>query len=447
MNLKEFMRPGLGIKRWIFQMILGVFLISYAIIEFVNGNRFKGYSKLILIFIFIFGILIAWMSLKRYTSKINAIIRYEAINFSLGKKNMEEDFFEKNILVKGPRVVVIGGGTGLSNMLSGLKKYTSNITAIVTVADDGGGSGMLRQDLGILPPGDIRNCIISLADTEPLMEQLFRYRFREGALENQSFGNLFLAAMNGISGNFLEAIKRTSEVLAVTGKVLPVTLDNVELYAKLQNGAVIKGESSIPKESLRRNSPIDEVFIKPGDAKAVPEAIEAIAEADAIIIGPGSLYTSIIPNLMVEDIKKALKNTEALKIYVSNIITQPGESDNFSVQDHIKAIVDHCKDIVIDYAIVNKSTDEEMAEIKEKYFIKGNSFVELDKDNKDIKHVNYIQCDMLKIKKNCVRHDEDKLARVLMNTIMQRKIAFDEKRVFEYIYLLQRLRKEEKDRE
>lgn len=447
MKLKKWIVPGVGLKRWLFQMILGVFLISYAIIEVVRGHNLNISRELILLLMVLAGIIIVYYSIKKYTNKIIQLIKYEALNLSMEKKTSEEEFYEKNILIKGPKIVVIGGGTGLSNMLSGLKRYTSNITAVVTVADDGGGSGVLRQDLGILPPGDIRNCIIALADTEPLMEQLFRYRFTVGTLENQSFGNLFLAAMNGISENFLEAIKKTSDVLAVTGKVLPVTLDNVELYARLKNGAVIKGESSIPKESLKRNSPIEEVFVKPSNAKGVKEAIEAVLEADAVIMGPGSLYTSIIPNLMVEDIKNAIMDSDALRIYVSNIITQPGESDNFSVQDHIQAIMQHCNGISIDYAVVNKCSEEKMKKVKSEYLGENGNFVELDKHNHHGIETEYVECDMLKIKKGCVRHDEDKLARVLMDIIMQRKIAFDERRVFEYIYLLQRLRKEDKDRE
>lgn len=447
MKLKKWIVSGVGLKRWLFQMILGVFLISYAIIEVVRGHNLNISRELILLLMVLAGIIIVYYSIKKYTNKIIQLIKYEALNLSMEKKTSEEEFYEKNILIKGPKIVVIGGGTGLSNMLSGLKRYTSNITAVVTVADDGGGSGVLRQDLGILPPGDIRNCIIALADTEPLMEQLFRYRFTVGTLENQSFGNLFLAAMNGISENFLEAIKKTSDVLAVTGKVLPVTLDNVELYARLKNGAVIKGESSIPKESLKRNSPIEEVFVKPSNAKGVKEAIEAVLEADAVIMGPGSLYTSIIPNLMVEDIKNAIMDSDALRIYVSNIITQPGESDNFSVQDHIQAIMQHCNGISIDYAVVNKCSEEKMKKVKSEYLGENGNFVELDKHNHHGIETEYVECDMLKIKKGCVRHDEDKLARVLMDIIMQRKIAFDERRVFEYIYLLQRLRKEDKDRE
>lgn len=447
MKLKAWLMPGIGIKRWICQMILGIFLISYAVIELIRKSNSNISIRLLLLGLLVIGCVLTYISLKKYTKKIAAIIKFEALNFSMGKKNLDDDFFKNSILIKGPKIVVIGGGTGLSNMLSGLKKYTNNITAIVTVADDGGGSGILRQDLGMLPPGDIRNCIIALADTEPLMEQLFRYRFKDGALENQSFGNLFLAAMNGISDNFLDAIKRTSEVLAVTGKVLPVTLDDVELYARLKNGDIIKGESSIPIESLNRKSPIDRVFIEPEDARGVQEAIDAILDADAIILGPGSVYTSIIPNLMVGDIREAIKNTNALKIYVSNIMTQPGESDNFSVQDHIRAILKHCEGMPIDYAIVNKGLTKEEENIKEKYLQKGSTFVQIDHDDKEKLNVKYIEFDMIKIKKGLIRHDEDKLAKILMETILKKKMINDEKRVFEYIYLSQKLRGENKDRE
>lgn len=445
MKFKQWIRPGLGIKRWVVQIIIGLFMGSYAVINLVSS---RGQNSMLPanITLLVIGIAITVWGIKKYTVGIMEILRMKAFDFSMDDKAGNEEFLEKNILMRGPKIAAIGGGTGLSNMLSGLKRYTSNITAVVTVADDGGGSGVLRQDLGILPPGDIRSCIIALADTEPLMEQLFRYRFTDGKLENQSFGNLFLAAMSGISDNFLEAVKKTSDVLKVTGKVLPVTLDNVELYAKLKNGDIIKGESSIPKESISRKSEIDRVFIEPKNAKAVDEAVSAIMEADAVVIGPGSLYTSIIPNLMVEDIKKAIIETKAVKIYVSNIITQYGESDNFSVQDHIKKIKQHCEGIKIDYAIVNECSDEKYRDIQG-MFDDELHFVELDKLDKKHEETEYIKGDFLKIKRQCVRHDEKSLARILMDTIMQKDIARDERKIVEYVYLLQKIRKEDKDRE
>ena len=207
---------------------------------------------------------------------------------------------------RGPRIAVIGGGHGLSNMLRGLKRYTENISAIVTVADDGGGSGMLRQDLGMPPPGDIRNCLEALANTEPLMSELMHYRFTEGSLAGQSFGNLFLAALNGISTSFDAAVSRMSQVLAITGRVLPVTTADVQLEAEFENGASVIGESKIFYCKKKEDCRITKVRLIPEHPRALPEAVEAIREADMIVLGPGSLYTSIIPNLLVDGIVEAI---------------------------------------------------------------------------------------------------------------------------------------------
>ena len=227
---------------------------------------------------------------------------------------------------QGPRIAVIGGGHGLSNMLRGLKQYTENISAIVTVADDGGGSGMLRQDLGMPPPGDIRNCLEALANTEPLMRELMQYRFKDGSLAGQSFGNLFLAALNGISDSFDAAVSRMSEVLAITGRVLPVTTADVQLEAEFENGATVVGESKIFYCKKKENCRIKEVRLLPEHSKALPDAVRAIRDADILVLGPGSLYTSIIPNLLVDGIVDAIRDSDALRVYVANVMTQEGET-------------------------------------------------------------------------------------------------------------------------
>lgn len=251
---------------------------------------------------------------------------------------------------RGPKIVTIGGGTGLSTMLRGLKNYSANITAIVTVADDGGSSGRLRRELGVLPPGDFRNCIVALADAEPLMARLFQYRFGQGSgLDGHSFGNLFIVAMSGITGNFEEAIREASRVLAVRGQILPSTLENVTLCAELEDEAHVRGESKISETT----APIRRVYLTPERPAAFPDAVRAILEADIVVVGPGSLYTSILPNLLVDGIAKALVSTEALRIYVCNVATQPGETDEFRASDHVRALLNHVRGQPIDVMLAN----------------------------------------------------------------------------------------------
>lgn len=254
-----------------------------------------------------------------------------------------------------PRIAAIGGGHGLSAMLRGLKRYTKHITAIVTVADDGSGSGMLREDLGMLPPGDIRNCIMALANTEPTMERLLNYRFTEGSLSGQSFGNLFLAAMNGISGSFDEAVQRMGEVLAITGSVLPVTNQNVYLEAEFDNGSRTLGESKIFYAKKINDCRIRQVRLVPEHPQALQDSIDAIRQADIIVIGPGSLYTSIIPNFLVDGISEAIRSSGAVREYILNIMTQDGETDGYTGEDHVRALLEHAGGDVIDVCIANNA--------------------------------------------------------------------------------------------
>lgn len=256
-------------------------------------------------------------------------------------------------LQRRPRVVVMGGGTGLSVILRGLKEYPVDLTAIVTVADDGGSSGRLRSDFSMPPPGDIRNCLVALADTEPLLERLLQFRFTSGeGLAGHSFGNLFLAAMTHIMGDFESAIRETSRVLAVRGRVLPAVKDDVRLRAILANGEVVTGESVIPQSGEQ----IDHVELVPRDVEPLPEALDAIREADAIVVGPGSLYTSILPNLLVPGLADAVIESTAKKVYVCNVMTQPGETDAFSASRHVDVIYRHVGQRVFDYILVNAAS-------------------------------------------------------------------------------------------
>lgn len=242
-----------------------------------------------------------------------------------------------------PRIVVIGGGTGLSTMLRGLKRYTNDLTAIVTVADDGGGSGILRDELKMPPPGDIRNCIQALANTESTMEQMLSYRFTEGSLKGQSLGNLFLAALNCMSSSFDQAVAKMSEVLAITGRVLPVTNENINLVADFDDGTTIYGESKISLYKSTTDSRIIRVHLNPERPAALPESLEAIRRAEMIVLGPGSLYTSVIPNLLVEGICEAIAESDAVRVYVLNVMTQDGETENYTASDHIRALMKHAK--------------------------------------------------------------------------------------------------------
>ncbi len=320
------------------------------------------------------------------------------------------------MITNTPNVVVVGGGTGLSTMLRGLKQHTSNITAIVTVADDGGGSGKLREDLGMLPPGDIRNCILALADTEPIMQDLLQYRFEDGCLKGQSFGNLFLAAMAGISDNFEDAVQKMSSVLAVKGKVLPVTLDDMKLTAELDNGDFVEGESRIPCEAIARKSRIKRLSISPADAKPLDEALKAINNADIIILGPGSIYTSIVPNLLVKGISEAICSSQAVKVYISNIMTQPGESDNFRVSDHLRVLMYYGVADSINYVIANDGDIPE--DIKARYAKEGSELVKLDTENINNLNVDIIGTNLVKVTKGYVKHNSEKLAEIIMHNIL-----------------------------
>jgi uncharacterized cofD-like protein len=350
---------------------------------------------------------------------------------------------DRGIISGGPKIVAIGGGTGLSVLLRGLKKYTSNITAIVTVSDDGGGSGMLREDMGILPPGDIRNCIVSLANTEPIMEQLMQYRFKEGPLKGQSFGNLFIAAMNDICGSFDAAVREVSSVLAVTGKVLPVTLDNVRLYAELEDGTVIKGESQIPIKQQALNKRIKKVFLKPGNCKPLPVALKEIQDADVIILGPGSLYTSIIPNILVKNMTKTINSSNALKIYVSNIMTQQGETIGYSLSEHIKAINDHGNRLIIDYAIAN--TGKIPHTLLEKYKTEDASPVLIDYDIMADMGIKVLAGDFVNIENEYLRHNFNRLAEQIFKLLNEEKLQKDKKRLLDYYLISGKLKKSKRN--
>ena len=312
-----------------------------------------------------------------------------------------------------PRIVAIGGGHGLSTMLRGLKRYSRDITAIVTMADDGGGSGMLRQDLGMLPPGDARDCVLALANTEPVMEQLMNYRFTEGSLTGQNFGNLLLAALNGITGSFSDAVHRMGQVLAITGRVLPVTEENVHLQAQFEDGSTILGESAIFYHKKETRKRIRRVVLIPEHPEAFPESLEAISRADLILIGPGSLYTSIIPNFLVTGITEAVKASRAYKIMVMNLMTQDGETEGYTASDHLRELLRHGDKGMVDACLANSSPVPE--HLKEEYRREGAGVLEIDRERLEALGARVYTAPLLSDQSEYARHDPKLLADAIMD--------------------------------
>jgi len=417
-NIK-WLYPGMRIKRWIILLILGILLIASGLaggvltIRSANVVSFNAdFVKAAYTLDLIIG---AWLVIQALKKIFRSIV-------SLFLPEKEEKFidivYQKRQLARGPKVVAIGGGTGLSTLLHGLKEHTDHNSAIVTVADDGGSSGRLRQQFDILPPGDIRNCLVALADTEPLMHKLFQFRFdKDSEFSGHNFGNLFITVMTQLTGDFEQAIKESSKVLAIRGQVIPSTLSKVTLVAKHTDGSQTEGEAKIP----HAGRPIDRVYLNPQESAATPEAVKAINDSDIIIFGPGSLYTSIIPNLLIKEITDAIVNSKAIKFYICNIMTQRGETDNFNAFDHLRVLIAHSHPRIIDYCVVN--TGEISQEILKKYETGDCSFVEPSVDK--IRDLGYriISDNFVSISNDLVRHNDLKLAQEIIKVFNLKRHA------------------------
>jgi uncharacterized cofD-like protein len=362
-RLPRWLYPGMHLKRWLFLLFIGIAILGLGAAIFIRDLYRATDADEIAIVYWLTG---AWLEPQIRALLIGiagvvltaigmwGLMRSVVSPFVARGDSVLEVLYTKRYLARGPRIVAIGGGTGLSTLLRGLKGYSANITAVVAVADDGGSSGQLRQQLGIVPPGDIRNCIAALADAEPLMTQLMQYRFPAGSgLDNHAFGNLFIAAMTAVTGDFEEAVRESNRVLAVRGQVLPATSVPLNLSARLESGRLIRGQSGIASAE----EPITRVFIEPKDVRANEEALERMLEAQMIVIGPGSLYSSILPNLLIGDVRDALAAAPGLKVYVCNVATQPGETPQLTASQHLRVLFDHVGDDLVDVVIVNRSTD------------------------------------------------------------------------------------------
>lgn len=413
----KWLYPGLKVKRWLALASLGLLLLLAGLAVFDDAYFLSLlFSQVSHLFYSFWGSSFSWW-LGLFLIGIGAtflIIGFRNTVLSIftallpdHAERLVDLVYQRQSLSKGPKIVAIGGGTGIPTLLRGLKNYTSNITAIVTVADDGGSSGRLRWELGILPPGDIRNCLVALAETETLMDEVLNYRFKQGeGLEGHSLGNLVLAGLTQLSGSLNVAIRELSRVLAVRGKVLPSTLDNAQLCAEYKDGTVVQGESRIPDVG----KPIKRVFLNP-KCTILPEAREAIKNADLIILGPGSLYTSVMPNLLVEGMVEALQESRAPLVYVCNIMTQAGETDGYTASAHLKALISHMKCNLIKYVVVNTSGIAN--DIRKKYEAEKSFPVKIDKKVVEKFGVKMLEGRILN-RSNLARHDSEALARLII---------------------------------
>ena len=431
----KWLYPGMRVKRWLLLVPVGLAFVILGVGILTNLRTFDYMAYLddlarqaflrfgiilslpkvyvpVSLACMAFGLLLIFIAINQIVGSITQAVG------TVNKGRLADVVFEKRYLAQGYRIVTIGGGTGLSTLLRGIKNYTSNIVAIVTVTDDGGSSGSLHRQFGMLPPGDIRNCLVALADSETLMTELLQYRFNgavasDTSLEGHSFGNLLLAAMTNVTGDFEQAIKETSRVLAIRGLVLPSTVQNVSLMAEMDNGEVVEGETSI----LASPHGIRSVYLNPADVRPMDETLEAIRKADAILIGPGSIYTSIVPNLLVHGVPEALAASKALKVYICNVMTQPGETDGYTVCDHIRAIARHADVRLFDYVLMNDEIPSE--ELLERYRQEGSDCVMPDPDA--VRRMGYhpVVAGLIS-QTRVVRHDPDKLASALTRLVFDR---------------------------
>lgn len=421
MHLLKWLYPGMKFKRWLFLFAIGVILTGMGLAVVFNYKYLDSFEELLFYaaytmtgtydytvtaivgsIVIVCGVLIMLLATRMIIRSLITVL----VPDKSGR--LVDMIYEHRRLDKGPNITVVGGGTGLSVLLRGMKEVTRNVTAVVTVADDGGSSGRLREEFNVIPPGDLRNCLVALADTEPMMEKLFQYRFTGNSdLAGHSFGNLFITAMTEVTGDIEQALKESSRVLAVKGRVFPATTAKVCLSATMDDGTVVDGESQIPLVHKR----IKRVHIFPRQVEAVPSTLKAIREAEVIVLGPGSLYTSVIPNLLVEDIAREIRESSAIKIYICNVMTQPGETDDYTASMHVRALIEHGGNGIVDYVLVNnKSISQEM---QEHYAREGQYPVLVDENAIADLGVKCFKADIIDDSK-MIHHDSLKLAHQVM---------------------------------
>lgn len=412
----KWFKSNTKMKRWLFLIIIGIILCCYGIADILVSKQmeFSNLAKIALIFIV--GFICIIYSIIAIQKRTLEILIEDTDNRQIDKKsNVKSLIFNKRVYNQGPKIVVIGGGSGLNSVLRGLKNYTDNITAIVTVSDYGESETESRKVLEMLPLDDIKESIVALSAQEESMEKLMNFKFKTGQLRTLSFSDIYFLAMQELYKDFPESVKQSQNIFNMTGKVIPVTMEEIKICAELEDGTVIERKDKIPEVINETTCRISRIFINPSNCKPAPGVIEAIMEADAVVIGPGSLYTNVIPNLLVKGVAKAIKETKAFKIYVSNLMTEPGQTDNYSLSEHIKAINEHVGKGVIEYCIYD--TGEIIPEYIRKYNLEGSELVEQDTSKVKVEGVHLIQRKLSYIENGYIRHNPDAIAASIIQLI------------------------------
>lgn len=442
-GLFKWFRPSAKIKRWMLLNLIGVCLVCYGFANILVLKTLSTVDVIKIIASFVLGFLFVVVSIVHIQKRTLEILVEES-DTRKETNNLNTLIFNKKIYNQGPKIVVIGGGSGLNTVLRGLKNYTDNITAIVTVSDYGETPSNSRTALQVLPLKDVQDSLAALAYDEEKMRALLDCKFDEGKLKSLSFGDIYFLAMNKIYGNFSESIGNSTNVLNITGKVIPATLDEIKICAELENGKVVENREKIPEKVIDNMSKISRIFISPTNCKVAPGVLEAIREADAIVIGPGSLYTSVIPSLLVNGIAHEIKKSDAVKVYVSNIMTEQGETDEFTLSDHIKTIMDYVGENVIDYCIYD--TGEIVPEFIHKYNLKGADIVIPDTNKAKQLGVKLIQRNLSVIDGDAIRHDPDVIASTIIQLICDELEFKDMENDSQYMTLSSKLLETKRER-
>ena len=429
-------------KRWMFLILIGIILMCYGIAEtlILKEMSFAELAKIIVVFVVGFvAIVLGLVFLNKRTLEVLIESTDERME-DTKNVNVKSLIFNKKVYHQGPNIVVIGGGTGLNTVLSGLKKYTDNLTAIVTVSDYGEEKTESRKELNNLPIDDIKDSMIALSTQDGEIEKLLNYKFSGGRLNNLTFADIYFKTMSNINKDFSDSIIKSNEVLNIVGKVIPVTLDEMNIVAELENGYVVTEKSKIPQITYEKVTKINRIYLNPTNCRPAPGVIEAIKEADCIVIGPGSLYTNVIPNLLVNGVAKAIKESTGLKVYISNIMTEPGQTDEYSVSDHLNAIIEHCGKGIVDYCIYD--TGEIVPEFIKKYNLEGQDLVIPDIDK--VKGITYLQRDLSTISDGCIRHDPDLVASSIIELICDDLKYQDKQNDPQFLMLNNKLREDKR---